>query len=91
MLIEAFGFISVSAMVLFYALETRSSAYVLAFSASCLSAAAYAALIGSWPFAVVESLWSVVAFRRWRSMVAASPAPGAFNDDGPAVKNDLAR
>ncbi len=66
MLIEAFGFISVSAMVLFYSLEGRSPVYVLAFSGSCLSAAAYAALIGSWPFAAVESLWSVVAFRRWR-------------------------
>ena len=72
MIIEAFGFLSVSAMVLFYALEARSPTYVLAFSASCLSAAAYAALIGSWPFAAVESLWSVVAFKRWRDMAAAS-------------------
>ena len=72
MLIEAFGFISVSAMVLFYSLEGRSSAYVLAFAGSCLSAAAYAALIGSWPFAAVESLWTVVAFRRWRQIVVAS-------------------
>ncbi len=60
MLIEAFGFISVSAMVLFYSLEGRSSAYVLAFAGSCLSAAAYAALIGSWPFAAVESLWTAL-------------------------------
>ena len=72
MLIEAFGFISVSAMVLFYSLEARSPAYVLAFAGSCLSAAAYAALIGSWPFAVVESLWSVVAFNRWRQMPGVS-------------------
>ncbi len=72
MLIEAFGFISVSAMVLFYSLEARSPSYILAFAGSCLSAAAYAALIGSWPFAAVESLWSVVALRRWRRMPGVS-------------------
>ena len=66
MITEAFGFASVSAMVLFYALETRSPRYVLAFGLSCLSSAAYAAMIGSWPFAAVESLWSVVACVRWR-------------------------
>ena len=68
MWIEVFGFASVSAMVLFYTLETRSPSYVLPFAASCLSAAAYAALIGSWPFAAVESIWSVVAWRRWRRL-----------------------
>ena len=71
MLTEVFGFASVSAMVLFYALESRSPGYVLAFSGSCLSAAAYAALIGSWPFAAVESLWSVVACVRWRRLTMA--------------------
>ena len=68
MLIETFGFVSVSAMVLFYSLEARSPSYVLAFAGSCLSAAAYAALIGSWPFATVESLWSVIALNRWRQL-----------------------
>ncbi len=68
MLTEVFGFASVSAMLLFYALESRSPGYVLAFG---LSAAAYAALIGSWPFAAVESLWSVVACVRWRRLTMA--------------------
>lgn len=71
MLTEVFGFASVSAMVLFYAIESRSTVYVLAFAGSWLSAAAYAALIGSWPFALVESLWSVVAFLRWRRLAMA--------------------
>ncbi len=71
MLTEIFGFASVSAMVLFYALESRSPSYVLAFAGSCLSAAAYAALIGSWPFATVESIWSVVACVRWRQLTIA--------------------
>ena len=71
MLTEVFGFASVSAMVLFYAIESRSTVYVLEFAGSCLSAAAYAVLIGSWPFALVESLWSVVAFLRWRRLAMA--------------------
>ncbi len=68
MLTEVYGFVSVSAMVVFYALESRSPSYVLAFAGSCLSAAVYAALIGSWPFAAVELLWSVVACVRWRRL-----------------------
>ncbi len=66
MVIEAFGCLSVSAMVLFYALESRAPWYILAFAASCLSSAAYAVLIESWPFAFVESIWAAVAFDRWR-------------------------
>ena len=73
MLTEIFGFVSVSAMVLCYALESRAPGYVLGFAMSCLLAATYAALIGSWPFAGVESLWSVIAFLRWRRL---SLAPG---------------
>lgn len=72
MLVELFGFVSVAAMVLFYALESRSINFVLAFSASCLSASIYAALIGSWPFAAVELIWSVVAFFRWRGAAGAA-------------------
>ena len=71
MLTEVFGFASVSAMVVCYALESRSPSFVLAFAGACLSAAAYAALIGSWPFAMVESIWSVIAFTRWRRLAIA--------------------
>jgi hypothetical protein len=62
---EIFGFIAVLVMVTSYALEHRSPTYVLLFAAACLAAAIYAGLIRSWPFASVESLWSLIAFRRW--------------------------
>ena len=65
--IELFGFIAVTVMVVAYALEGRGSGYVLLFALSCLAAAGYAAVIRSWPFAVVETVWSLVAFRRWLS------------------------
>ena len=62
---ELFGLAAVTVMVLSYALESRGAAYVLAFALSCAAAATYAMLIRSWPFAVAESIWAVVAFRRW--------------------------
>ena len=63
--IELLGFAAVTVMVVAYALESRGAGYVLVFAIACLAAAVYAALIRSWPFAVVETVWSIVAFRRW--------------------------
>jgi hypothetical protein len=63
--VEVFGLLAVSAMVVTYALEGRSPIYVLGFAASCLAASLYAWLIHSWPFAGVEGVWALVAVRRW--------------------------
>jgi hypothetical protein len=64
-LLTAFGALAVSAMLVFYALESRSHAFVLAFAAACLAASAYGFLQGAWPFGMVELIWSGVALRRW--------------------------
>lgn len=64
--LTAFGLFAVSAMLICYALERRSPWFILAFAASCILAAAYGFLQGAWPFGVVESIWAVVAFERWR-------------------------
>jgi hypothetical protein len=64
--IEVFGVLAVSSMVLFYALEERSPTFVALFAGACLASALYAVLIRSWPFAAVELVWSVLAYRRWR-------------------------
>jgi hypothetical protein len=53
-------------MMLFYALESRSPYFVVAFAFACLAASAYGFLQGAWPFGVVEVIWSGVALRRWR-------------------------
>jgi hypothetical protein len=63
--LTAFGAIAVTAMMVFYALEDRSQAFLLAFSGACLAASAYGFLQGAWPFGVVELVWSGVAVRRW--------------------------
>jgi hypothetical protein len=61
-----FGLLSVSAMLLCYALEEHSAWFVLAFAGACVLASAYGFLQGAWPFGVVEAVWALVAVRRWR-------------------------
>jgi hypothetical protein len=53
-------------MLVFYALEEHSPVYILAFAGACGLASLYGFLQGAWPFGVVEAIWSVVAFNRWR-------------------------
>lgn len=65
-LLTAFGVCSVTAMMICYALESRSRWFVLAFAGSCLLASFYGFLQGAWPFGLVEAIWSLVALRRWR-------------------------
>lgn len=63
--LTAFGALAVTAMLIFYALEARSSTFVLAFAVACLASSTYGFLLGAWPFGVVEFIWSIVAVRRW--------------------------
>ena len=63
--VTIFGLLSVSAMLLFYALEPRGPHYVLAFVAACALSGAYGFLQGAWPFGLVETVWTIVALRRW--------------------------
>ena len=60
-----FGLFAVTAMLVTYALENRSSWFILAFAFSCLLGSAYGFLQGAWPFGVVEAIWAVVAARKW--------------------------
>jgi hypothetical protein len=61
-----FGLVAVTAMLVFYAFEERSPAFILAFAAACGLASAYGFLQGAWPFGLVEAVWAIVAVRRWR-------------------------
>jgi hypothetical protein len=60
-----FGLLAVTAMLVFYALEDRSSWYALAFAGACGLASRYGFLQGAWPFGVVEAIWAAVAGHRW--------------------------
>lgn len=68
--LTGFGVLAVTSMMVFYALEDRSRAFILAFAAACLLASAYGFLQGAWPFGVVEAVWAGVAVRRWRRKIA---------------------
>jgi hypothetical protein len=65
-----FGLFSVTAMLVYYALEDRSAWYVLGFAAACALGSVYGFLQGAWPFGIVEAIWSVIALRRWRDRSA---------------------
>lgn len=60
-----FGLFAVSAMLVCYALESRSPWWTLAFAASCLLGSTYGFLQGAWPFGLVEGVWSLIAVRKW--------------------------
>ena len=63
--LAVYGAVAVTGMLIFYTLEERSSAFILAFAAACLASSAYGFLQGAWPFGIVEFIWSGVAVRRW--------------------------
>jgi hypothetical protein len=60
-----FGLFAVTAMLVCYWLEERSPWFILGFAAACALGSVYGFLQGAWPFGLVESVWSVVALRRW--------------------------
>jgi hypothetical protein len=63
--LTAFGLLAVTAMLVCYAFERRSTWFVLAFAGACLLGSIYGFLQGAWPFGLVEAVWALVAFRRW--------------------------
>jgi len=61
-----YGLLAVTAMLVCYALERRSTWYVLSFALCCVLASIYGFLQGAWPFGLVEGIWALVALRRWQ-------------------------
>ncbi|MBN9038593.1 MAG: hypothetical protein J0H53_21225 [Rhizobiales bacterium] len=68
--LTAFGLLAVTAMLVFYALESRSPWFVLGFAAACALGSVYGFLQGAWPFGLVEAIWAVVALARFRKRLA---------------------
>jgi len=69
--LSAFGLFAVTAMVVCYALEGRNPLYILGFAGACALGSIYGFLQGAWPFGLVEAVWTVIAFVRWRNRIAA--------------------
>ena len=70
--LTVFGLLAVALMLAFYALEDRSSWFILAFAGACILGAVYGFLQGAWPFGALEAVWSVLALRRWSRRAAES-------------------
>jgi hypothetical protein len=68
-MLTVFGACAVTFMMVMYALERRGRGYVLAFAVGCALSSTYGFLAGTWPFGVVEAIWSLVALRRYRAGV----------------------
>ena len=64
-MLAAYGLLAVSAMLVTYAMESRSAWFILAFAGACLLGSSYGFLQGAWPFGVVEAVWAAVAARRF--------------------------
>ncbi len=60
-----FGLFAVCAMLITYALESRSRWFILAFAGACILGSIYGFLQGAWPFGAVEAVWALVAACRW--------------------------
>jgi hypothetical protein len=63
--LTAFGAVAVTFMMLMYALEHRGRAFVAAFACGCALSSVYGFLAGTWPFGIVEAIWSLIALRRY--------------------------
>jgi hypothetical protein len=63
--LNVFGFAALTFMMIMYALEPRGAGFVLAFACGCALASVYGFLAGTWPFGLVEAVWSGIAVRRY--------------------------
>ena len=64
-MLTPFGVAILIFMMLMYALERRGPRFVLAFACGCALASVYGLLAGTWPFGLVELIWSGIAVRRY--------------------------
>jgi len=64
-MLTAYGAAAVTFMMLMYALEHRGHAFVAAFACGCALSSSYGFLAGTWPFGVVEGVWTLIALRRY--------------------------
>ncbi len=72
-MLTAFGVVVLTFMMLMYALERRGARFVLAFAVGCALSSVYGFLAGTWPFGVVELIWSGIAVRRYMQLRSERP------------------
>ena len=68
--LTAFGLFAVTAMLVFYALESRGTVFTLGFAGACALGSVYGFLQGAWPFGLIEAVWALVALNKWRGRLS---------------------
>ena len=72
-MLTVFGATVVTFMMLMYALEARGPRFVAAFACGCALSSSYGFLAGTWPFGIVEAIWSLIALRRYLTLRKQTP------------------
>lgn len=65
MAITIYGVCVLTFMVAMYAMESRNRHFIAAFALGCALSSVYGFLAGTWPFGIVEGIWTIVALRRY--------------------------
>jgi hypothetical protein len=63
--VTIYGVCSLTFMMAMYALESRNRYFIAAFAGGCALSSSYGFLAGTWPFGVVEGVWTLIALRRY--------------------------
>jgi hypothetical protein len=61
-----YGVAVLTFMMTMYALERRGKQFVLLFAVGCALSSSYGFISGAWPFGVIEAIWCLLAFLRYR-------------------------
>jgi hypothetical protein len=88
--LTAYGVAVLTFMMLMYALERRGRGFVLAFAVGCGLSSSYGFLAGTWPFGVVELIWSGIAASRFLRLRGERPHNGGEPDANPSPRDDQA-
>ena len=64
-ILNILGAIDLAVMMAFYALEPKSRTYTHLFGLTCIGSSTYGFLSGTWPFGVIEAVWTVIALRKY--------------------------
>lgn len=88
-MLTLFGACAVTFMMVMYALEGRDRRFVLAFAVGCALSSGYGCLAGTWPFGIVEGVWSLVALKRYLDLRRGNE--GVSPDSAPSKAASAAR
>ncbi len=86
-MLTVFGASAVTFMMVMYALEGRDRRFVLAFAIGCALSSSYGFLAGTWPFGIVEGIWSLVAAKRYLDQRAVVPESRNADSSTPSASS----